>query len=478
MQLVDAGEDGEARDALRRWATAYARLHGARLPSCRATRGDRRPERRGGQSGRRAARRRSPTATSHRSSSCSPRSASSGRCGASMPASSSSPRAWPTRCATGSRRRDQEDVTRAAMSDLDEQLDDRGRGADRPDPSDAAAAGPRVRRRSSPCRVDQGDDGLRPGRPRQLPTSARGARPRPRPGHGAARVPVVEPRPGERRRSGRRDRGRPARPRAGRPTTTGRGNRRFFAPSSRSSRCTLVDRAGRQRSRPCRAAGDAPARRHRRRGAAALTARRCARSPMAGSTMLRESSTRSTGSTTANRYSAGSRSGGSAARSWRWPAATKLRVCGSTASAAAEMRELQLPGIPRTGLEPWALFGDAMALTAHAYFAPDDDLARGRALFAHCREHALRVSIPATCAWTIRSSGMVLFALGAWGLLRRELPGRGRHTAARARRPVRLQPHDPDDGVGADRPARRGSGPRPASRRPWPSTATTARRTC
>ena len=33
MQLVDAGEDDEARDALRRWATAYARLHGARLPT-------------------------------------------------------------------------------------------------------------------------------------------------------------------------------------------------------------------------------------------------------------------------------------------------------------------------------------------------------------------------------------------------------------------------------------------------------------
>jgi hypothetical protein len=33
MQLVDVGEDREARDALRRWATAYARLHGARLPS-------------------------------------------------------------------------------------------------------------------------------------------------------------------------------------------------------------------------------------------------------------------------------------------------------------------------------------------------------------------------------------------------------------------------------------------------------------
>ena len=33
MQLVGSGEDDHARDALRRWATAYARLHGARLPT-------------------------------------------------------------------------------------------------------------------------------------------------------------------------------------------------------------------------------------------------------------------------------------------------------------------------------------------------------------------------------------------------------------------------------------------------------------
>ena len=48
---------------------------------------------------------------------------------------------------------------------------------------------------------------------------------------------------------------------------------------------------------------------------------------------------------------------------------------------AARMREIELPGVTRTGMEPWALFGDAMALSAHArYAAGDDDRARGGAV--------------------------------------------------------------------------------------------------
>ena len=90
--------------------------------------------------------------------------------------------------------------------------------------------------------------------------------------------------------------------------------------------------------------------------------------------------------------------------------------------AATEMRELQLPGIPRTGLEPWALFGDATALTAHAYFAPEGDLARGRELYRHCREHALRTLDPGNMRLDYPVTGMGLFGLGAWGLLRREMP--------------------------------------------------------
>jgi hypothetical protein len=90
--------------------------------------------------------------------------------------------------------------------------------------------------------------------------------------------------------------------------------------------------------------------------------------------------------------------------------------------AAVEMRELQLPGIPRTGLEPWALFGDATALTAHAHFAQDGDLAHGRELFCHCREHALRTLDPGNVRLDYPVAGMVLFGLGSWGLLRRAMP--------------------------------------------------------
>jgi predicted ATPase/tetratricopeptide (TPR) repeat protein len=90
--------------------------------------------------------------------------------------------------------------------------------------------------------------------------------------------------------------------------------------------------------------------------------------------------------------------------------------------AAAEMRELQLPGIPRTGLEPWAAFGDATALTAHAYYAPDGDLANGQELYDHCRDHALRTLDPGNVRLDYPVAGMVLFGLGAWGLLRGAMP--------------------------------------------------------
>ena len=138
MQLVDAGEDGEARDALRRWATAYARLHGARLPSSEqlaaidalsAEEVNLADELRGAISDRdvgiaRPAARRArhllgdagrarPPHRPHRGR---------GRRGARLAAAAR----------PGGRHPRGDD-------DPDEQLDDRGRGADRPDPSDAAS---------------------------------------------------------------------------------------------------------------------------------------------------------------------------------------------------------------------------------------------------------------------------------------------------------------------------------------------------
>ena len=89
---------------------------------------------------------------------------------------------------------------------------------------------------------------------------------------------------------------------------------------------------------------------------------------------------------------------------------------------AAEMRELQFPGIPRTGEEPWALFGDATALAAHAYLAGDGDLVHGRELFRFCRRHVLRAGHVPNAHLDYPVVGLALFALGAWSLLRHEAP--------------------------------------------------------
>jgi len=83
------------------------------------------------------------------------------------------------------------------------------------------------------------------------------------------------------------------------------------------------------------------------------------------------------------------------------------------------MSEVQLPGVTRTGMEPWVLFGEAMALSAHARYAAGDDVARGETLFHASRTGALRVLTSENLHLDYPASGLVLFALGAWSLLRR-----------------------------------------------------------
>jgi predicted ATPase/DNA-binding SARP family transcriptional activator len=89
---------------------------------------------------------------------------------------------------------------------------------------------------------------------------------------------------------------------------------------------------------------------------------------------------------------------------------------------ATTMRELRLPGVPHTGMEPWALFGDATALTAHAFFARGDDAAHGEELFRMCRRNSLRVIDRANVRLDYPAAGMALYALGAWALLREPSP--------------------------------------------------------
>jgi predicted ATPase/DNA-binding SARP family transcriptional activator len=88
----------------------------------------------------------------------------------------------------------------------------------------------------------------------------------------------------------------------------------------------------------------------------------------------------------------------------------------------ARMQEIQLPGVTRTGMEPWTLFGSAMALTAHARFATGDDVAHGETLFRASRAGALQVLTAENPHLDYPASGLVLFALGAWSLLRRVAP--------------------------------------------------------
>jgi predicted ATPase len=87
--------------------------------------------------------------------------------------------------------------------------------------------------------------------------------------------------------------------------------------------------------------------------------------------------------------------------------------------SAAWVREASFPqGIVRTGHEPWALFGEAMALSAHARYASDSDQAHGRVLFGSCREGVVKVLSLANSHLDYPAAGIPLFALGAWSLQR------------------------------------------------------------
>ena len=95
-----------------------------------------------------------------------------------------------------------------------------------------------------------------------------------------------------------------------------------------------------------------------------------------------------------------------------------------TRECAVRMRELRLPGVPQTEMEPWALYGASIALGAHARYATGDDEAHGRALFLACRASALRVFGARDPQLDYPAAGMVLCALGLWALLRRAAPAR------------------------------------------------------
>jgi predicted ATPase/DNA-binding SARP family transcriptional activator len=90
--------------------------------------------------------------------------------------------------------------------------------------------------------------------------------------------------------------------------------------------------------------------------------------------------------------------------------------------SAEAMRALRFPGVPASGLEPWVLFGESTALTAYAQHATGPEAAQGEELFRSCRERALRMLDPTDPGLDIPVAGMVLFGLGSWGLLRDAAP--------------------------------------------------------
>lgn len=90
-------------------------------------------------------------------------------------------------------------------------------------------------------------------------------------------------------------------------------------------------------------------------------------------------------------------------------------------TACQRVRGLRIPALAPTGLEPWVLVAEATSLAAHAYYAPAGDPI-GAALFTRAGDQALQVLDPDHPYLDYPVCGLVLFALGGWGLLRGALP--------------------------------------------------------
>jgi hypothetical protein len=84
--------------------------------------------------------------------------------------------------------------------------------------------------------------------------------------------------------------------------------------------------------------------------------------------------------------------------------------------AVAEARELHFPGmVEPTGIEPWTIFTEALSVVAHAFAGPEAATAMRPTAHALRRKAAAMVA-PGQAWLDFPITGMVLFALGAWGL--------------------------------------------------------------
>lgn len=88
--------------------------------------------------------------------------------------------------------------------------------------------------------------------------------------------------------------------------------------------------------------------------------------------------------------------------------------------AVARLLEISFPGSgPRTGLEPWALYGESTATAAFAQHGPRDGAdGDGARLFVSLCAKAPRMLDPDRPLLDYPVAGLVLHGLGAWGLLR------------------------------------------------------------
>ncbi|MEO3781772.1 BTAD domain-containing putative transcriptional regulator [Actinocorallia sp. B10E7] len=86
--------------------------------------------------------------------------------------------------------------------------------------------------------------------------------------------------------------------------------------------------------------------------------------------------------------------------------------------AVAALRNLRVPGMP-DGLTPWSIAGEAAALSAFAQYGEGDD---GADFFESLRDKTSIVFGPDHPFKDYPVAGMVLAALGVWGLLREALP--------------------------------------------------------
>lgn len=90
--------------------------------------------------------------------------------------------------------------------------------------------------------------------------------------------------------------------------------------------------------------------------------------------------------------------------------------------AVPRMHAVRFPGLEQTGLEPWVLQGESTALTAYALYGHAEDEEAGAELFRTCLDRAPRALDLDHPYLDYPVSGVLLFALGAWGLMRQVMP--------------------------------------------------------